>query len=74
MAPPPKHVITRRLIKKYTRQMVPMISDNSGNFLDALKNCMLKTNFDMTRCMEYLEKFDEAKMKFKEHKDKVKLI
>ena len=71
MAPPPKYIITRKLIKRYARGLVPRKGDQNSNYLSDLVNCLRMTNYDMNKCADIIETYDNAKMEYKEYKKKV---
>ena len=61
MAPPPKHVITRRLVKRYFKRFMPMVADNSQQFLGQVMDCFKKHGLDSEKCADLVEQASKAK-------------
>ena len=63
MAPPPKHVITRTLIKRYFKKFIPRGFDNTKRGIKDLKDCFKMHGMNSDKCNGILEKLEAAYMK-----------
>lgn len=60
MAPPPKHIITRKLIKRYFKRFLPRAIDSTKGFVDELKQCYAKHGAGSEKCNDIVEKLNAA--------------
>lgn len=60
MAPPPKHVITRKLIKRYFKRFLPKAIDGTRTQVQELKDCYSKHGVGSEKCNDIVEKLNAA--------------
>jgi hypothetical protein len=58
MAPPPKYMITRRLIGRYMKSFVPVQADQSRMFEVELFNCWKTFGIDSDKCNHIMKKVE----------------
>lgn len=73
MAPPPKYLITRRLIKQFFKGYLPKrpMTAGSTDYSD-LVECWGKHGVDSPKCYDVLQLLDEAETRTKEYTKKLK--
>lgn len=60
MAPPPKHVITRKLIKRYFKRFLPIAVDTTRGYVDQLKECYALNGAGSEKCNDIVERLNTA--------------
>lgn len=63
MAPPPKYVISRKLIKRYFKRFLPTAQDPPKTFIDELRQCWDKHGQGSEKCFDIVDKLDSAYIK-----------
>jgi hypothetical protein len=60
MAPPPKYVITRKLIKRYFKRFLPRAAEPSKAHIDELRDCWGKHGIGSEKCFPIIDMLDSA--------------
>lgn len=63
MAPPPKHLITRKLIKRYFKRFLPKATDTTKRYITELRECYGKHGPGSEKCNPIVEKLEAAYVK-----------
>ena len=71
MAPPPKYVITRKLISRFFQKIYPQQPVVINDEQEQLFNCWSIHGIDSQKCKEYEEIFDKAYVSAKNYKSRV---
>lgn len=71
MAPPPKWLITRRLIDSYVVKYIPTKVDNSKMYEEELFNCWRIHGIESDKCMHIVTKIQDSSSEYREYRQAV---
>jgi len=74
MAPPPKYVITRKLIKRYFKRFLPKASEPSRAHIDELRECWGQHGVGSEKCFHIVDMLDSAYTKSMRTKNSYKKL
>jgi NADPH-dependent 7-cyano-7-deazaguanine reductase QueF len=58
MANPPRHVVSRTLVKRYFKRFLPRMADNNKSFFDEIVNCYRTHGLFNEKCQPIIDKVD----------------
>lgn len=60
MANPPRHVVSRTLIKRYFKRFLPTMGDSTKPFFDEIINCYRTHGLFNEKCQPIIDRLDES--------------
>ena len=60
MANPPKHLITRTLVKRYFKRFLPTMTDSTKPFIDEIIECYRQHGAFSEKCQPIVDRMDNA--------------
>lgn len=74
MAPPPKYIITRKLVKHFFQKHLPKTPILQSNEAAKLMECWRVNGIDSPKCEEFVELYHRVSEKTRNYKTRVKSL